>query len=254
MGVDAWEFQARVGGNPYSIAGIGDVAALTEVVTRQGSQSYRAFTEQFENLVKGLFAVSGFPGQADAQRLTQELSSLIRTFWPSAWADGIKPFGLTMGDLTGLELFALESAISRDVAALPGFSQFVLQNNWRTIGDVPSRRTSPDRWREAIYGSPQWSKIQARIRLWWNGYHRIESEARQLAAGDRLMMWILGPTEQHCPDCSKYAGRVYRGSTWAKWDVRPQHPRLACHGFNCQCRLQITTEPVTPGRPPRMTG
>ena len=47
----------------------------------------------------------------------------------------------------------------------------------------------------------------------------------------------LGKTEQHCADCSAYAGRVMTGAEWAK-EKQPQSRELACKGYNCDCTLE----------------
>jgi hypothetical protein len=96
--------------------------------------------------------------------------------------------------------------------------------------------------------------VLARAKLWGNRWLDVKNRARQLTCGNRKLRWVLGATEKHCPDCSKYAGRVYRARTWAKWDIRPQHRGLACCGYNCDCRLEDTDAPLNKGRPPAKSG
>jgi hypothetical protein len=93
-----------------------------------------------------------------------------------------------------------------------------------------------------------------RSKLWQNRYEEVKAAAQQVSCQDAKTRWVLGPTE-HCSTCSKLAGRVYRNSIWRKYDIRPRDTRpgrLACRGFNCQCSLVPTDEPVTPGRPPNV--
>lgn len=50
-------------------------------------------------------------------------------------------------------------------------------------------------------------------------------------------MWLLGPTEEHCPDCARLAGQVHTTSEWQRASIRPQSPDLACTGRNCLCQF-----------------
>lgn len=203
--------------------------------------------------VRWLFTYRGVDATEGRGQFVSQVRGLVAEFWRWAWQDGIAQFGLRLEDLTGLELMALNATISKDQSYVPGFGQYIVDNSAHHVQDLPRRRTSPQRWHDVVYSSPQWSKVNARMETWFNSYNAVVTQARQMAAGDRPMEWVLGPTE-HCRDCLNYAGRVYRASTWGKWNVYPQHMSLACHGFRCQCRLMVTSSPLTPGRPPRMTG
>jgi hypothetical protein len=75
-----------------------------------------------------------------------------------------------------------------------------------------------------------------------------------MAAADQKGQWKYGDTTAHCPSCAAYAGRVYRNSVWTKWleplDMMPRGKGLACGGWQCDCSIVKTSEPVTPGKPP----
>jgi len=93
-----------------------------------------------------------------------------------------------------------------------------------------------------------------RAELWSNRYLAIVNLARSTSCSDRKFEWQLGRTMEHCNDCATYAGRVHRGSVWASVGAIPQSRSLACHGYNCGCRLVPTDGRASPGRPPRPTG
>lgn len=227
---------------------------LNETVSRVGTAGYRAWTAGVREQVNQVYLdPSGWAHIAARTWLTANL----RAYWERAWQDGIKEFGLTMRDMTANELMALQAAIAADTAAIPGFVSFLNQHRASSEISAYDERGRPipaAEYRKRAFKLDLFKRVDARQQLWWNAYHRVQNQARQLAAGDRPMMWVLGPTEQHCPDCSGYDGRVYRASTWARYDIRPQHPGLSCHGFNCQCRLVVTDQPPMRGRPPAMTG
>lgn len=226
--------------------------SLGEAVTKRGSAAYRAWANRVQEQIDLIyFDTAGW------RAANEQLTGYLPSAWRNAWQDGIREFGLTMSDLTGLELFALSTTIDSDRPHLAGFISFVNRN--RAATERPwfygaENQPSFKEWKKWAAQRPVYGTIKARMRLWWNAYHRVSTEAKQQAAGDRPMIWSLGPTKENCRDCLNYNGRVYRASTWGKWDIRPQSPRLACHGVNCLCRLRVTTEPITPGRPPGMTG
>lgn len=59
----------------------------------------------------------------------------------------------------------------------------------------------------------------------------------------------------NCNTCLRLNGRVMRASRWKDLDVWPRDTRpgkLKCHGYRCQCELNETPLPATPGRLPRL--
>lgn len=89
-----------------------------------------------------------------------------------------------------------------------------------------------------------------RLDMWVNRWNEARAQAAALACGDVKKLWVLGPTEEHCPSCGKFANRVYRNSVWLANQAMPQTQRLCCRGFNCLCFLQTTDARITPGRFP----
>ncbi len=87
--------------------------------------------------------------------------------------------------------------------------------------------------------------------MWVNRYSEARNQARAMACADAKFAWRLGNTD-HCSTCLKMANKVKRASQWAKADVRPQHPSLACKGFKCQCEFRKTDDPLSRGRIPSM--
>ncbi|RLC88775.1 MAG: hypothetical protein DRJ03_01620 [Chloroflexi bacterium] len=87
-----------------------------------------------------------------------------------------------------------------------------------------------------------------------NHYFTNGTAVYNLEIDDLPEFFANGILIHNCIDCLNYSGRVYRASIWAKYDIRPQHPNLACHGYNCKCHFEVTTENAWPGRPPGMTG
>jgi len=86
------------------------------------------------------------------------------------------------------------------------------------------------------------------LQLWANRYADIVNRARLMADKQGKLKWHLGTTEKHCEDCLRYSGKVKRSAYWTKINARPQSRELACKGFECDCKLLPTDEPLTRGK------
>lgn len=94
--------------------------------------------------------------------------------------------------------------------------------------------------------------IFTRIDKWLNAYREAVAKSSALACGDLKKKFVLGATEKHCRTCKGLNGRVYRNSVWVSNNAVPPNNRdYHCRGYNCLCRLENTTEPITRGRFPR---
>ena len=151
-----------------------------------------------------------------------------------AWKEGAAKAGVAEDELTQAELDARMAFMWAQWSQLPGLATFVDAHSQANEGKL-----------ETALG---------RVDLWVNQYNAATTEAQMMAKADQKMLWMLGPTEEHCRDCAKYAGRVYRASTWLKYNIRPQAMALACHGYRCACTTVPTDLPANKGRPPAMTG
>jgi hypothetical protein len=101
-------------------------------------------------------------------------------------------------------------------------------------------------------GAP-FEMIKARAQEWIARYTYIETIAREMACKDLKELWIIDGGE-HCCDCLRMNGRVYRNSIWAKYGIETQSPKLACFGGHCKCQRKPTDLPITKGRPPALRG
>ena len=151
-----------------------------------------------------------------------------------AWKEGAAKAGVAEDELTQAELDARMAFMWAQWSQLPGLATFVDAHSQANGGKL-----------ETALG---------RVDLWVNKYNEAMAQAQLMAKADMKWQWIVGPTEQSCRDCQRYNGRVYRASTWAKYQISPQNIRLACHGYRCLCRLVPTDLPANKGRPPAMTG
>ncbi|MGH7274634.1 MAG: hypothetical protein ACREIQ_09285 [Nitrospiria bacterium] len=199
---------------------------MIDLGQKAGIGSYR---QTLRSIVRGYWS-----GVLSAEQFEDAMRSAINRRLQQAFEEGARECGVRADELTQAEFTALGQAIRQELTYVAGFGEAISQNNKANKGKL--------------------EPLLARVDLWVNRYRDLGNRGRQLACSDSKLLWVIGPAEQHCRDCSGFNGRVYRGSVWSKKNVRPQHPKLACHGFNCLCSLSPTDLPVTRGSPPAMTG
>jgi len=94
--------------------------------------------------------------------------------------------------------------------------------------------------------------LLARAALWAQRWTEAYNEAVKLITlqGGGNMIWTLGATEEHCPECAAFNGMVARASEWDALGIRPQNApndKLTCGGWRCDCSLTPTDKRRSPG-------
>ena len=170
----------------------------------------------------------------DAQTAFIQLWTTIEKGLMWAWYNGAAECGIQSDELTQGELAALSDAIFNEL-------QYVEQLIYDVIEHSRDSGTKLKAW-------------YPRLNMWANRYRDVQNQAKMLACGNQKLKWVLGPTEEHCPDCSRIAGKVKRATTWAASGWEPQSHDLACHGYNCLCVLELTDDKLSPGKLPAAPG
>lgn len=160
-------------------------------------------------------------------------ATIHRTF-NRAWRDGAYTCGILPTELSQEELMLIDQAINTEALYLPKFASDVYNGRQAAGGKLGT--------------------LTARIPMWINRYWSLFEMAKTHACGDRKLKWLWNPSKEHCSDCARVQGRVYRASTWRKYGWSPKSSNLACGGFRCGCIFIETDDPVTPGRPPSLSG
>lgn len=191
--------------------------------------SEKTFRSSIRQAVRGLWN-----GALSQKQFEDALASAIKRNLTNAWNEGALECGISAEELTEDERRARDAFLEEQAGYAANFGEAI-----RTNDKIAGGKLDP---------------LYVRAEMWVNRYKDARNRAKVMACADEKLEWVLGPTEEHCSDCSRYDGKVYRASTWAKYDIRPQSPRLACHGFRCQCRLDKSDKKLTKGKPPRMTG
>ena len=87
--------------------------------------------------------------------------------------------------------------------------------------------------------------LLSRAELWagqWNTAYENATSLITLNNGGREE-WVLGATEQHCPECAALSGIVAFASEWNELNVYPKNPPndyLTCGGWRCDCERRAT--------------
>ncbi len=206
-----------------------DLAILTELLALTESKSVASYGRQVRGLVSGLWR-----GSIDEATFIDAMRGTIRREMTNAWRDGALECGINPKEFTTEEQAVLSQRIDQAASTVVGFAASINANN----------RASGAKLKPQL----------GRAEMWTNQYVTTRNMAQQIACADRKLKWVWNPMKEHCHDCQRYNGRVYRASTWRKYNIAPQSRNLACGGYRCGCNFVPTTDPVTPGRPPGPSG
>lgn len=188
-----------------------------------------AYRMNIRNAARGLWS-----GEWDYFAFYDQMMLSIERGFTQAWYEGAKQYGILPSELSEGEHEALRIEVSKEISFINGLGTFVEGHNRQSGGKL--------------------SAIYARAELWVSGYNRVRVLGATYAAKDQKLEYVKGDTLISCADCKKYAGRVYRASTWRKHKIAPKMWELACHGVNCLCQFLPTDKPCTPGFPPKPSG
>lgn len=169
----------------------------------------------------------------------QFVDSMISTVIPGlnkAWREGAAECGIKPGEFSAAELTARDARINEQMKHIFAFSQFITARR-RALFPRGKRAAARD-------------QVMRRAILWSNEYDATRVQAAAMACGNKKVMWTLGKTEEHCPSCLGFEGRVYRYKTWNDNGAIPKSRRLCCNGFHCDCDLVDTDKRLTPGKFP----
>lgn len=172
-------------------------------------------------------------GNGDIFDFYEQMNTTIRLGYETAWREGAETCGIKPGERTIEETQRLEAMIAENRQYIFGFGEAIEAGSKANGGKL--------------------APVMTRGELWINKYNEVKAVAQQMACADTKLMWQWDPSiEQHCADCRKLNGRVYRASVWAAYDIWPQSQALECHGYRCGCSFVPTDKSVTPGRPPQI--
>ena len=187
-------------------------------------KSYDYFLARIRGLVRGVY--DNNIGGEFIDVFANLISGQYRDAYNKAWAD--EGDGGKFPDY--LEA-SYQEAVSNQYAYVGGF--------YRAIVDARIDGTSID-------------PLMARAELWAQGWNTAYENATSLIALNNggKEEWVLGATEEHCPECAALNGIVMYAREWEALNVRPKNPPndyLTCGGWRCDCERRPTDKRRTAG-------
>lgn len=171
------------------------------------------FEADFADLLTG-----ALKGEVTRARFGVVARALLRRYGQQAYKDGLNDSGVATDELSAED----RNALAVWLADQSGY-----------VNDLGKRLYAGADNRDPDYTAGLWGAKSLR-------------EAYQLGvlSADRNGMyeWVLGATEQHCKDCLRLNGQRHRLKDWHERGWLPGVFDLECKGFNCDCKLQRTTE------------
>ena len=162
------------------------------------------------------------------------MTTAIEHHVPQAFYSGARECGILPNELTEQEKAEIRRNIQYEKQWIDGFANAIEEGSKANGGLL--------------------RPLMARAEIWIGRYQGIRAQAMAMACKNRKLKWVLGEAE-HCRSCLKLAGKVKRASYWYENGILPRvHDAwyLECRGFRCQCSLEPTDEPATPGRFPSL--
>lgn len=169
-------------------------------------------------------------GSLDIFDFFEAMELAIQRGYENAWNEGAASCNIQPDERTAQEQQELNRLIQFNRQYIFSYGEFVEQNSRDNDGKLGT--------------------VFSRADLWINRYNQVRARAQSMACADQKLMWIWQPDKEHCADCRKLNGKVYRASVWDEIGILPQSEKLACHGYRCGCALVLTDAKATPGRRP----
>ena len=173
-------------------------------------------------------------GDMEAGEFIDEMIRLIEGQMRRAWNEGMRNVGLDpKTDMTPAFEAELQGIINGEFEHVLGFAESVEA--------------------AAAQGKPV-DPFRSRVDMWSNRYNDVVNRAQVATKPEQRYRWVYGDTD-HCSTCLGLNGIVATGTDWTRSGYQPQSPpnyRLECGGWNCQCQLVPTSEPITPGGIPQL--
>lgn len=184
----------------------------------------RSFERSIRAAARGLWN-----GSFDTLQFIDAMDAALNRGLTDAAIIALGEIGFNLTDLEFEERLAITKEIADTLSFVSPLANWIIQNR---------------------KGLSTLKTVFDRIKLWVRTYNKMKNFVKSLVGGDTKLRWVWSPEKEHCLDCEKLNGRVYRASIWARYDIRPQSRRLKCKGFNCGCGFIPTTDSATPGFPP----
>lgn len=183
--------------------------------TQQTQKDYQATRLDF---IDNLVDLIGATGSTARRRFGIVFRAQLRRLGQVAFQDGLRDGGVTdpldEDDLAQVQHWLINQ------------SEFVTQFS----DDAYKRELSP-------------AEVQQHATMWANkSLQEMYDSGRMSADRNGMYEWVLGRTEKHCQSCKTLDGQRHRFKQWYSKNILPKSERLACGGWNCDCKLVKSKE------------
>lgn len=170
-------------------------------------------------------------GAWDVFDFTNAMTNSIIAGLNAAFNEGLDSIGATGIDISPEERRALRDVIDNELSRVDGFGDAIEAGSKANGGQL--------------------QPFFDRLELWLGRYDQVVEMG--VVSGSKPtdnLVWELGATEEHCPECSTLNGTIASKDAWNASGLKPKNPpndRLTCGGWRCDCSLSPTTEAATEG-------
>jgi hypothetical protein len=200
-----------------------------EPVPQPGSRSANTYRTALRAVIRGVWQ-----GEMGYLQALDAFTSAVRRHFTQAAISGAKENGVTFPEFSEKELNYLNSRIFDELQYVPGFINTVMLNP-KGVAPIDSYFNRIDQW------VSRWGEVRKRLQI--------------MTAGNKKFLWKMDPGKEHCIDCLRLHGKVFRASVWESVNAYPNSPSLSCGlGGKCGCLLEETSAPLSKGRPPKLVG
>lgn len=208
--------------NYYEGLHIGDDAVPYEDTTAKritNAKSLASTLGDFKRSFVGLFG-RGVRESLPESEFENELIDLLVQQGARAYLDGLRAGGVWQFSEDGSDEVAIQDFVTSQLDYVAGLADQIYNEDL----DESAARDRAAMW--------VGKSVQP---LFLRGLAKANS-------GQKLR-WVIGPTERHCPDCSRLHNQVHTVQDWLDSEYWIQADSLDCQGFNCLCRFVKTNEP-----------
>lgn len=185
-----------------------------EEAERKAAKALQSTRIEFELALRDIIEAAML-GSLERRRFGILVRGLLNRWGAAAYRDGLREGGVADAELDEMDQTRFTSLLAEQSQYVSGLGEQVYKQGISSA--------------EAI-GKPE---------MWFNKSIMPFYNAGLLSAERNANYeWILGRTEEHCRDCLRLNGQVHRLWAWHRREILPQSDKLACNGFNCDCRLQ----------------
>jgi hypothetical protein len=201
-----------------TVAGVAPITAINKALYATGFKEWNQTRAQFIDSLSRTLALPTTGVRALAA-LKRRLRQALYRWGQMAFEDGLAEGGVDLTEATVADRGIV-------FAWLQDQEKFI-----QKLGD------------EIYPGQLTPAQASMKAALWANKSLR-EIHQQGIVQADKAGMrkWKLGATEQHCVTCLGLNGQVHRMETWQRAGLLPGVDKLDCKGYNCDCRLDKTTE------------